>query len=418
MPASPSSRPIAYLTGEYPAVSHTFILREVLALRALGREVVTCSIRKTGPEHHRGPDEKEAAATTFNVLEAARDPGRLLPALGAALSRPGAFFRALGLMWRLRPPGIKALIWQIFYLVEAIVLAHHLKQRNVVQIHNHFAMASSSVAMLASELSGIPFSFTLHGPADFQEVKRWRLDAKIARARLVACISHFCRSQAMMYSGLADWPKLRIIHCGVDPARYGNAPDDQPGRRILFVGRLAAAKGVPVLLEAFAAARGELAGDGPPPELILVGDGPERPQIEAYAGDLGLGEAVRFTGYLSQGEVADQLARSDLFALPSFAEGVPVVLMEAMAARRPVLTTRIAGIPELVEDGVSGRIVAPGDAESLAEAMVDMLRDPERAREYGKAGREKVRQDFDVAAEAARLDRLFDDPLADQPGRP
>lgn len=393
---------IAYLTGEYPAVSHTFILREVLALRALGYDVRTCSIRRTGPEHHRGPDEKAAAETTFYVLDAARNPATLLGALGWSLARPGRFWRMIKLALKTRPAGIKATIWQMFYLLEAMVLAHHCDREGITGIHNHFAMASSSVAMLVSELSGIPYSFTLHGPADFLDTGRWHLGDKIAQARFVACISNFCRSQGMLFSDDRHWSRLQIVHCGVEPGRYAPA-DRPPGREVLFIGRLAAAKGVPVLLEAFAKARATY----PDARLTLVGDGPARKELEARTRELGLTDAVRFTGYLSQDEVAAELARCDLFALPSFAEGVPVVLMEAMASARPVLTTRIAGIPELVEDGVSGRIVAPGDADIFADAMIDILSQPERAARMGQAGRQKVEAEFDVRQEAEKLGRLL-----------
>lgn len=399
------SRPvrIAYLTGEYPAVSHTFILREVLALRERGLEVLTCSVRRTGPEHHRGPDEKRAAQTTFCILDAARRPATLLAALGWALARPAALGRTLRLALATRPAGLKATIWQIFYLVEAMILARHLDRQKVDGLHNHFAMASSSVAMLASQLSGIPYSFTLHGPADFWDTGRWRLDEKIARARFVACISHFCRSQGMLFSDPAHWDRLHIVHCGVDPSRYAPDPDRQPGREVLFIGRLAAAKGVPVLLEAFARAHDRY----PDARLTLIGDGPARATLEARAAQLGLGDAVRFTGYLSQDEVAGHLARTDLFALPSFAEGVPVVLMEAMASAVPVLATRIAGIPELVEDGISGRLVPPGDIDSFAQAMIEMLEDPARSAGLGLAGARTVQTEFDVRQEAGKLARLL-----------
>lgn len=399
------SRParIGYLTGEYPAVSHTFILREVLALRDLGVDVLTCSVRRTGPEHHRGPDEAHAARTTFYVLDAASRPGTLLAAMGWSLARPGCFWRTIRLALKTRPPGIKATIWQLFYLIEAMVLGRHLARAGVTQIHNHFAMASSSVAMLTSELTGIPYSFTLHGPADFLETGRWRLDEKIARARFVVCISHFSRSQGMLFSDPAHWPKLQIVRCGVDPARYGRDQDRAPGRRVLFIGRLAAAKGVPVLLEAFAQTHARF----PDATLTLIGDGSARATLEARVAELGLSGAVCFTGYLSQAEVAAELSRVDLFALPSFAEGVPVVLMEAMATGLPVLTTGIAGIPELVEDEVSGLIVAPGDVEGFAGAMVRLLSNPQQSAAMGQSGRAKVTSHYNVIQEAERLANLF-----------
>ena len=330
---------IAYLTGEYPAVSHTFILREVEALRAQGREVLTCSIRRTGSEHHRGPSEKHAVETTFYVLQAARNPKQMLQAIGRGLQNPGRFLAALGLAWRTRPPGAKAALYQLFYFLEALVLAQHLKSSAVTHLHNHFGNSSCSVAMLTSAISGIPFSYTMHGPAIFFEPRLWRIDEKIARARFVACISHFCRSQGMIFAKPEHWGKMRIVHCGVIPDNYGISGPEKAGKNIIFVGRLAAVKGVLVLIDAFA----RLRETHPDATLTLVGDGTERAAIEAHVDRLGCRAAVRFTGYLSQDEVAAQLAQADIFCLPSFAEGVPVVLMEAMATRLPVIATRIAG---------------------------------------------------------------------------
>ena len=394
---------------EYPAVSHTFILREIAALRALGRAVVTCSIRRTGAQHLRGPEEQAEAKTTFYVIDAAKNPVTLARSLGAALARPGAFFAALGLAWRTRPPGLKAFLWQMFYLLEAAVLARHLRAEGVQHLHNHFGNSSCSVAMLTSVLSGIPFSYTMHGPAIFFEPRLWRIDEKIARAELVACISHFCRSQGMIFADPAHWSKMKIVHCGVTPDRYG--PRDgaaRGGKRLLFVGRLAAVKGVLVLLRAFAQAR----ATHPDAELVLVGDGSERPKIEALARELGLGDAVIFRGFLNQDEVAAELAAADLFVLPSFAEGVPVVLMEAMASQLPVIATRIAGIGELVEPGHAGLLVPPGDDVALAEAIDQLLADPEARAAMGQAGRQKVEAEFDIAKEAETLNRYLTEVIA------
>jgi glycosyltransferase involved in cell wall biosynthesis len=414
MPSSPDGATaprIAYLTGEYPAVSHTFILREVEALRRLGLNVSTCSIRRTGPEHRRGPAEQAAAAGTFYVIAAAKRPAALLGALAWALGRPGALGRAAALAWRTAPPGPRAHLWQLFYLVEAMVLGRHLTRIGAAHLHNHFANSSCSVAMLASELSGVPFSLTLHGPSIFFEVHHWRIDEKVARARFTACISHFCRSQGMIFAAPEHWDRMRIVHCGVDPDRYDAPRAGAAGKRILFVGRLAAVKGVLVLLEAFARVRAAH-GDA---HLTLVGDGAERPALEARVAELGLGDAVRFAGYLNQDEVAAELARADLFALPSFAEGVPVVLMEAMAARLPVLATRIAGIGELVEEGVSGRLVPPGDPDAFAAALDALLSDPEGRVAMGEAGRAKVVAAFHVDREAETLKGLIEGAAAGAP---
>ncbi|MEM6889077.1 MAG: glycosyltransferase family 4 protein [Pseudomonadota bacterium] len=399
---------IAYLTGEYPTVSHTFILREVEALRQLGLEVETCSVRQTGAEHHRGPAEKDAAQTTFYILAAARRPAVLIRAAGVALSHPGRFLKALTLAWRTRQPGLKGTLWQFFYLIEALILAQHLKRRGIGHLHNHFGNSSCSVAMLTSEVSGMPFSYTMHGPSIFFEPRLWRIDEKIARAKFVSCISHFCRSQGMIFADPTDWSQMRIIHCGIDPDRYDAGARATGRKRLLFVGRLAAVKGVLVLLSAFAKVR----KNHPDAVLTLVGDGPERANIEAYCKELELNDAVRFTGYLSQTEVAGALQNADLFVLPSFAEGVPVVLMEAMASRLPVVATSIAGVPELIETGKTGLLVPPGDTEALAEAISSVLADDTLCRTMGEAGCARVRADFNQLTEATRLAALFTDTAA------
>ncbi len=401
-PAATAPR-IAYLTGHYPRVSHTFIQREACALRGHGFDVITCSIRRPDAEHLTGPEERMAASSTFYVLEAARNPLRSIrDHLAALATAPGRYFEALALAWRTRPPGLKALMYQLFYFAEAGVLAAELKRRGVHHLHNHFADSSCSVAMLTSVLGDVPFSFTMHGPAVFFEAEKWRLDEKIARAAFIACISHFCRSQGMIWAGPQHWEKMHIVHCGIEHERYSrtNAPR---GKRLVFVGRLAAVKGVPVLLEALA----RLLRDDTEVSLTLVGDGPDREWIEARITELGLDQAVVITGYQSQDSVARHLAEADIFVLPSFAEGLPVVLMEAMASRLPVVTTRIAGVPELVEDGMSGFLVPAGDAESLAARLAELIANPAMRRRMGETGHAKVRAEFDVVRESRWLGEIM-----------
>ncbi len=394
---------IAYFTGRYPEVSLTFILREVEALRARGAEVVTCSLQRTPAAQHPGPAEKAAAASTFNVQQAARNPMTLLAAQAYAVTRPARYFRALALAWRTRSPGLKAALYQIFYFVEATLLARHLEREKIEHLHNHFVFGSATVAMLASELTDIPFSFTLHGPADLFEPYRWALQEKTARAAFVATISNYARSQLMFFSDPEDWHKIRIVHCGVDPTRYDGPPADRQDDELhlLFVGRIDPVKGLRVLLEAVE----QLVPEFPGLRLTLVGDGPDRTAIEAAAAPLGA--HVRFTGHLSQEAVAAEMRNCDICVLPSFAEGVPVVLMEAFASVRPVVATQVAGVGELVEDGTSGFLVPPGDADSLAERIRMLARDPGLRRRMGTAGRETVKAHFDSMAEAGRLLALF-----------
>lgn len=406
---SPSALPrLAYLTSLYPAVSHTFIQREIAGLRSLGFTVEPCAARRPEAGQITGPAERAALAETFYILAAARRPATLPRALLAALGRPGGLLRMLALAWRTAPPGVRGGLKQMAYAAEAVILSRHLQVHRIDHLHNHFASSSGTVALLTSALSGIPFSYTLHGPSDLYEPEKWRLREKTARAAFVACISHFARAQAMHFSDPAHWPKLRIVHCGVLPELYARAaPRSEPGTRLIFVGRLAAVKGLRVLIEAFGQAR----RTRPDLHLTLVGDGADRAMLERLAAPLG--DAVQFAGYLSQEDVAAALARSDAFVLPSFAEGLPVVLMEALAAARPVIATQVAGVSELVEDGVNGFIVPPGDARTLADRIGRIADDPELRARMGRAGRETVRAEFDARQEARRLGALF----AGQAGR-
>jgi glycosyltransferase involved in cell wall biosynthesis len=403
-------RPVAYLTGEYPKASHTFIQREVAALRRRGLRILTCSIRRTEPSEHIGDEEREAARTTFYVLPATMSPVRSAVAHLSALARsPRTYLSALALAVRTRPPGWRGALFQLFYFCEAVVLARHLRKNGVRRLHNHFADSSCTVAMLASALAGVPFSFTMHGPTEFFAAERWRLDVKAARAVEVFCISHFCRSQLMIFTDPADWPKLRIVRCGVDVDRYAEAERARTSRtdgaQILFIGRLTAVKGAPVLLDAFAIVRRA----HPDATLTLIGDGPDRTALEGRVARLGLRDAVRFTGYLSQAAVAERLAEADIFVLPSFAEGVPIVLMEAMASAKPVIASRIAGIPELVEHGVSGWLTPPGDVAALAESMERLLANPDQRHDMGVNGRLFVRSRFNLELQADDLFARFSD---------
>ncbi len=395
--------PIAYLTGDYPKVSHTFILREVQAVRAAGVPVITCSIRKPAETDFKGREELQARAETFYVIAAAKNPVRLLAAHGRAVLRgPGLWLSTLALAIRMRSPGLKAFLWQLFYFLEAGVLAQHLRDNRVWHLHNHFGNSSCSVAVLAARLAGIPFSFTEHGPAIFFEVDRWSLPEKIARARFVVAITHFCRSQLMLFSDPAHWGKIAIVHCGLDPSLYRRDAASF-GKRVAFVGRLDPVKGALLLIEAMS----EVLKTHPDATLTLAGDGPARASAEARARDLGIAGSVHFAGYMTQPQVADLLATSDMLVLPSFAEGLPVVYMEALASRIPVVASRVAGVQELVVDGETGFTVPPGDVASLVDRMLHLMADPALAARMGEAGRTAVEREHDIAREGAWLADLF-----------
>jgi glycosyltransferase involved in cell wall biosynthesis len=274
-------------------------------------------------------------------------------------------------------------------------------------VHAHFANAGADVALwtkaLGNRIGGRwSWSFTMHGPTEFYAVEEHRLRAKLRDADFVACISDFCRSQLMVFSDPTEWSKFSVIHCGVMPDEFEQSVGSADGVfTIVCVGRLVPEKGQMVLLQAAQ----RLAGDGVEARVIFVGDGRSRDELEAEASRHGI-DAL-FVGYVGEEEVSKWLSQANVFCLPSFAEGVPVVLMEAMASGLPVVTSRIAGIQELVQDGVSGFVLPPGRDDLLAQALATIARDPGRARAMGDAGKQKVQAEFDVTVSARRLAECF-----------
>jgi glycosyltransferase involved in cell wall biosynthesis len=405
---------VAYLVSEFPAVSHTFIAREIEALRARGVDVVTMSIRKTSTDRLLSDADRRAADETFTVLPLQK--GRFVTAhLRAALTRPGRYLATLRLALAMSPGGARANLWQLFYFAESILVWSQCRRRRVRHIHAHFANVASAVALLAAafgEPDGIRWSFTMHGYTEFDEVKRYALAEKARRAAFVSCISDFCRSQLLKLVEPEHWDKLRVVHCGLD-AREVRALAPRPeapaaagkgdALRLLFVGRLVPEKGVLVLLWALA----ELKRRGLEVDAVLVGDGPYREELQDAGRRLGLAGQLTFTGALTGAAIAPRYREADVFCLPSFAEGLPVVLMEAMANELPVVTSRLAGIAELVDDGVSGFVVAPARDDVIVDALEPLAADPQMRARFGRAGRERVLHDFDVTRSAEQLESLF-----------
>jgi colanic acid/amylovoran biosynthesis glycosyltransferase len=393
---------IAYLTGEYPRATDTFIQREVITLREMGVDVQTFSIRRTGDEHMVGEEQKQERDRTFYILPT-NPINLLLVHLSLLLSTPKRYLQTLKLAWSTSQPGIKGFIYQIFYFLEAGILAQQIKTRQIPHLHNHIAEASGTVAMLAAEMGGFTYSFTLHGPYIFFKPYQWRLDEKIKRSQFVACISHYARSQGMIFAPPEKWQHMHIIHCGIDPNLFNVVTHKEAGKRLLFVGRLAAAKGLPILLESLAT----LQKKHPDILLTVIGDGCDRKQLEQLTTKLGLNQNVNYVGYKSQLEVREYLQQTDIFVMSSFAEGIPVVLMEAMASGVPVVATQIAGVNELVKDGINGYLVTPGDSLSLSDNIEKLLNNPKDRVLFGTAGREKVEKDFNIRHEIANLHQLM-----------
>ena len=393
---------LAYLTSQYPATSHTFIRREVEAVRALGVPLETFSIRPPSPGERKDEAMARDSASTFTILS---QP--LTAFLGAHLAtlatRPGAYLRCFGAALRHRPPGLRGLGLAIAHFGEAILLARALRRRGITRLHNHFANSAATVGYLATRLLGMPWSFTLHGISETDYPAGLLLGRKIEAADFVACVSYFGRAQAMRLVSPRHWPKLHVVRCGLTPA---TAPKRRKAKRarIISVGRLSAEKGQAGLLQAFAAARKE----GLDAQLIIVGDGPDGRALHALAERLGVAGRVTFTGRLGEDETLAQIAAADILVLSSFMEGLPIVLMEAMAAGTAVIATRVAGVPELVEDGRSGLLFTPSDWDELAVQMRRLAEDPALREKLSQRGRATVQSRFDIAESARQLRDLFE----------
>jgi glycosyltransferase involved in cell wall biosynthesis len=393
---------VAYLVNQYPHVSHTFIRREIAGVEAAGLTVRRFAIRPPGKDVV-DPADLEEAERTRSLLAAGR--ARLLfAALLMFFRHPVRWVRALRAAWRMgRAAGKRTR--HLAYLAEACLLVRWLRECRAQHLHTHFGTNPATVALLARILGGPPYSFTTHGPEEFDRPEALSLGDKIAGAAFVVAISSFGRSQLFRWARLEDWGKVRVVRCGVDAAFLDAGPLPVPDApRLVCVGRLAEQKGQLLLVAALAS----LADEGRDVELVLAGDGPMRTQIEAAIRDQGLADRVRITGWLSGDAVRAEITAARAVVLPSFAEGLPVVLMEALALGRPVVTTHIAGIPELVRHGVNGWLVPAGDVAALTGAIREALSaTPDELAAMGAAGAESVREVHDAAREAGKLAALF-----------
>jgi glycosyltransferase involved in cell wall biosynthesis len=389
----------AYLCNLYPAVSHSFVRREIEAVERLGHEVHRFSIRSARPDLRDEADLRELARTEF-VL--AQGPGRLLmAALALLFSRPTLTVGALAAAARLGGPGFQQKVRHLAYWLEAAWLVRRLNQLRVDHLHAHFGTNPAAVALIVSAWGGPPFSFTAHGPDEFDAAAALSLTSKISAARFVAAISSFGRSQLMRWSPPDQWRKVHIIRCGVD-RDFLDAPAisvPPSSTEFVCVARLSAQKGLPLLI----AACDRLRATGERFSLSIIGDGELRPLLEAEIDARGLRDIVALVGIQSSLEIRDRLQRARAFVLPSFAEGLPVVIMEALALERPVIATAIAGIPELVDEEC-GWLIPAGTEEALVQAMSAALRaSPEELAAKGAVGRERVRRLHDAGRNAALI---------------
>ncbi|WP_425549878.1 glycosyltransferase family 4 protein [Comamonas faecalis] len=406
-PASlaPSAGPavLAYFINQYPKVSHSFIRREILALEAQGARVHRFALRGWADAVADPLDEQERSRTRF-VLQRGL-AGLLAPMARVFAAQPLAWLRALVQALRLSRGADRPWPLHLVYLAEACQLLLWLRDCGAQHVHAHFGSNSTEVVMLAHALGGPGYSFTVHGPEEFDKPQALHLAAKMQAARFVVAISSYGRSQLYRWLPVDQWGKVQVVHCGLDQAFHSVPAQPVPqAPRLVCVGRLCEQKGQLLLVQALALLKQRGVGC----ELVLAGDGEMRPQVEAEMARHGLQAQVRITGWIASDQVRDELLDARALVLPSFAEGLPVVIMEAMALRRPVLSTYVAGIPELVQPGRTGWLFPAGDVQALADAMAECLAAPAAQLDaMGAAGRERVLQRHDVDTEAGKLLALF-----------
>jgi len=399
---------LAYLVSQYPSVTHTFILREIRALRELGFEIDVISIRPPDrPKQQLSDVEREELARTFTVLSAGV-AGTLSAHVATFVRRPVSYLAGMWMAVRLAQANLPKIFSNLLYFAEAVVAGRQMQRRGLLHLHTHFA---STVALLVARVFPITFSATIHGPDEFSDVAGFYIAEKVARARFICGISQYALSQLMKASTEEHWSKLEVCALGVDPSVF--LPDvvqksphrGRPDRiELLCVGRLAAAKAQHILL----AAVDRLVRDGRRSlHLRLVGDGPERAALERTVAERGLQNNVTLEGACNQSRVLEFYRQADLFVLASFAEGVPVVLMEAMAMEIPCVSTWVTGIPELIRHGVDGWLIPPADDEQLAAAIALLADDAELRQKLGKSARARVEEKYNLALNTARLSEIY-----------
>ncbi len=392
---------IAYLNSKYTALSHTFIHREVRALRKQGVDVHTFSIRKPsqGDLFDSNSQGEGSVVSLLNNLRSIVHDNLFL-----IFTRPKSFFRGLLFSQKLSPPGIKSRLLHVAYHLEASRLVLELEKKDISHVHVHMGNNAAAVALIATKISNkLSYSLTIHGPAEFLDIETGKLREKVVGAMFVRCISEFCRSQVMAVVPTEHWKKLHIVHCAVEKLKNDK---HNPGEllNLLFVGRLVPEKGPAILLEVLST----LVTEKRIWQLNIVGQGPIENELKNQATKLGISTRVHFLGALSSEQTLKQMEKSDVLVLPSFMEGLPVVLMEAMARSKVVVSTQIAGIPELVSNRKNGLLVLPGAQSDLKYALQDIMQYKLNVEELGKRAKETVDTDFNVEIEGAKMRNLFE----------
>ncbi|MFT6791028.1 MAG: colanic acid/amylovoran biosynthesis glycosyltransferase [Cellvibrionaceae bacterium] len=395
---------IAYLMNTYPVPSATFIRREIHALEKLGLTIKRYAVRKWPNRLVDPQDVAEQKLTEYllsgNIL------GLLVAISKELISNAAGFYRGLKLCYRLNRNAKSMTIHHIAYFLQAAYLRQRTQAENINHIHVHFSTNATTVAMLAHVMGGCSYSFTVHGPDELDELRLSSIDTKIKHAAFVVAISHFCKSQLIRFSDYSYWDKIKIVRCGIDIDEFNPSKDSiaEDNQTLVCVGRLCQQKAQMLILKAIASLHEEF----PNLKVIFVGDGDIRDEMERKINDFGISAQVVLNGWADNQKVRELIQTSRALILPSSAEGLPVVFMEALALETPVIATYIAGIPELVDEQC-GWIIPAGSEPALENAIRDVLNaSPAELLEKGKVGRERIENQHNINTIASGLYSEFD----------
>ena len=395
---------LAYLFSQYPMLSMTFVIREVRQLRKMGFHIDTASINPPDrTQEGLTAEEAEEAARTYHLKT--HGPAGIKAHCQTFFSNFSGYCRGLRLVMRLGGLDLKRLAFNFMYFTEALMVGVWMKRTKKRHLHVHLGQQAATVGMYVRQTFNVGFSITVHGPDEFYDARGQYLEQKIAAADFICCISFFCRSQLMKLSPHIHWKKLVVSRLGVDPAVFS----PRPGRaepdvfEILCVGRLTPAKGQHILIDAM----DRLSQQGRRVKLRIVGQGQDEPSLRKRAARLENPECIVFEGAVNQDRIRTLYQAADVFCIPSFAEGIPVVLMEAMAMEIPCVTTHITGVPELIRNGLDGLLVAPSDLEGLTEALARLMDDAALRERIAKSGRARVMEHYDLSRSVEKLASIF-----------
>lgn len=399
-----SSRRIEYLVSQYPAVNHTYILREIRELRRLGWEIDVASISTdTRPTSLVTTEERKELSQTWYV-KAQGIRGALRAHFKCLTEETRSYLRGMLTAFSLGGMDARKAVRSFFYFTEALIVGQRMQSKLLKHAHIHY---TSTVGLLLAKTFPITISMTIHGPAEFEDPPGFHLREKIEASKFICAISSYGRKELMKACNPDQWGKLETVPLGIDPDVFtpGPAPSlEDSSFTVISVARLSPEKAQRILIDAVA----RLVKEGRLVRLRLVGEGPDRLEIEKHIVACGLSDSVRLEGALDQEKLKTLYGESDAFALASLAEGVPVVLMEAMAMEIPCVATRITGIPELIQDDIDGLLVDPSDVGQLSTAIARLIDDPDLRRRIAVAGRRKVIQQYNLSKNTALLATVFE----------